>query len=218
MPSCFMLTHLERNKRFAKIPKKYQGCNLNNLPIGEENPKIYDIVQRYCSKFQEVALGQGLGLYLYGTQTGTGKTVTACSILNAFIEVGTWLVCKSKLECPDILGMFQSLSEFQNLYNSQFRTDDKKVSLDYQRTKHHMKHCLLLVLDDIAIRNATETFQNELYEVLNYRDINTLPTIFTSNVEPARLSEYYDYRIVSRISNSTSLKFKGEDHRNKINW
>ena len=77
-----------------------------------------------------------------------------------------------------------------------------------------MKACKLLVLDDIAIKNCTEAFMSELYEVIDHRVSEELATIYTSNVSREELEDILGQRIQSRLyENCIPIELNGEDHR-----
>lgn len=73
----------------------------------------------------------------------------------------------------------------------------------------------LLVFDDIGIRQKiTDNFENELTEIIDGRDSDTLATIYTSNLPIDKLADTLGDRIASRIDGMTvSVAFKGKDHR-----
>ena len=72
----------------------------------------------------------------------------------------------------------------------------------------------LLVIDDIGLRNSTENFANELYEVIDERANDELATIYTSNYPIDSLGEILSHQIASRIEGSSiELEFEGKDNR-----
>lgn len=113
--------------------------------------------------------------------------------------------------------MFVKASELQNRYNEQFRGSaemQKGASDRFYTLKQRMKQVPLLVLDDIAIREITQAFENELYEVIDTRATNELATIFTSNLAIAELGAMIGERITSRIDGMTvKVAFQGKDFR-----
>lgn len=201
------------------VPKKYSNVLKENIPINSEpaNVAIYKAVIAYIENVIEKVQEQHRGLYFTGG-TGTGKTTVAVAIMNEYLLER----CKQhlrggvKIEVNPVL--FLKLSDFQNLYNSQFRgTPDMQNdnAMSYYRFKDRMKETELLVIDDLALRGCGDGFQNELYEILDCRSTEDITTFFTSNVTYEELPEYVGGRITSRIQGMCGKEviLKGKDHR-----
>ena len=63
----------------------------------------------------------------------------------------------------------------------------------------------LLVMDDFGTQNATEWAQEKLFQILNYRYINKLPLVVTTNLmlnemEPRISSRLEDPEMVTRVN------------------
>lgn len=74
----------------------------------------------------------------------------------------------------------------------------------------------LLFIDDIDKVTATDRFKFQLFEIINYRMINNLPSIITSNLQPDEMSQIFDGALVSRIGDQTKwkcLRFPPKDLR-----
>ena len=199
------------------VPKKYSDSLKENLPIKEDNPKIFIAISNYIDDILDKVQRTNRGLYFTGN-TGTGKTTIAVTILNEYLIARCIQHVKGgkKIEVNPVL--FIKLAEFQNIYNSQFRgTPDMQndSSVKYYRFKERMNEVDLLVIDDIALRGCPEGFQNELYEIVDHRATEDITTIFTSNVTYEELPEYVGERIASRIAGmcGNQVILKGKDHR-----
>lgn len=199
------------------VPKKYDNCLKENLPIKKENPVVYEAVMGYIDTILEKVQSTNRGIYFYGG-TGTGKTTTAVTILNEYLiaRVRQHLRGEKKIEVNPVL--FIRLSEFQNIYNGQFRgTADMQSNsaIRYYRLKERMKEVDLLVVDDIALRGLPEGFMNELYEIIDHRATEDITTLFTSNVGYAELTAFVGDRIASRIQGmcGNQVILKGNDNR-----
>ena len=203
------------------VPKKYENLRVDYLPEG----KHFDRIRVYISKLPQV-VEEGKGLFLYSIPspenkfgTGNGKTTSACIILNEFLVIQSMRHIKREINLETNPTLFVKASDFQNLYNSQFRGTpemQEEASSKYYKFKSLMKEVQLLVLDDIAIRSGTEAFLNELYEVIDERNTEELTTIFTSNIPLDKLIDFFGERIVSRIEGMTvPIGFTGKDYRKK---
>lgn len=203
------------------VPKKYENWVSKDLPSGNQ----FDKIRQYCGKLPTIVEG-GTGLYLFSKATednkfgtGNGKTTSALSILNEFTILQTKRHIKGEIRLEHNPSLFVKASDFQNVYNSQFRGTfemQETSSVKYYKYKELMKNVTLLVFDDIAIRNGTEAFLNEMYEIIDHRCTEELATIFTSNLPLDRLTEIFGDRIVSRIEGMTvPIPFVGKDIRKK---
>ncbi len=206
------------------VPKRYDHCKKDNLPKIEPAPTRTKMIE-FMERVLEL-IDKGVGLYLFSIPskenpmgTGTGKTTVATSILNEFLVQRAKQHLTGMKEIKTNPALFMEMSDFQNIYNAQFRGNresQERASEVFYRYKDRMKTVELLVVDDIAMRNSTEAFTNELYEIINHRVNEGLSTIYTSNEPLANLTDLFGERIVSRIDGSTfSYPFIGKDHRRK---
>lgn len=209
----------------ASIPKAYRTSRAANLPFQGANPGAYKFIRLFAKDVVE-KVDEGVGLYLFAVPnesnkkgTGTGKTTAATAILNEYLSERVILEAKKERTIEDVPGMFINVSKFQNAYNAQFRGTPEmqaQASETYYRMKSRMMNVPLLLMDDIGIRDATEAFKNEFYEIIDERASELLATVFTSNVPVDRLATMLDERIASRIEGSTyPVPFGGEDKRKK---
>ena len=206
------------------IPAKYRDCLIENLPIKEDNPKAYSIAEKYVANVSAYVEKKGVGLFLFSVPsrdnafgTGTGKTTTAITLLNEYVLDSVKHHLQKKKELKHNPALFVKASEFQNKYNAQFRgsIDSQQQASDmFYRFKNRMKKVELLVVDDIAIRDTTEAFKNELFEIVDYRVTEGLATIYTSNHPLPVVKQLLGDRIASRIEGGcVQVAFTGKDHR-----
>lgn len=205
------------------VPSKYKNCFMSNLPIKEENPITYEIIRRYCGNILD-NVGRGIGLFMCSKPTeenklgtGTGKTTSAITILNEYVLKRVIQHVTGERPIEENPGLFMRASEFQNMYNAQFRgtPEMKEVASErFYKRKEQLKKVELLVFDDIAMRDCTDAFLNELAEIIDERDTYQRTTIYTSNLPLEKVSEVLGERITSRIFGMTEkLVFTGRDHR-----
>lgn len=209
------------------VPTAYKGSRLENLPIGTDNPKAYEIMHRYISNVLDNVQTKKVGLFLYSVPnennpfgTGTGKTTTAATILNHYVIERARAYFKGQQKMDDNPALFVKSTTLQNTFNAQFRGSkqmQEEASQKYYKLKKAIMQTELVVMDDIATRGSrvSEAYEEELYEILDYRSTNSVgATIFTSNISMHELTECLGDRIASRIAGMTvKIGFEGQDNR-----
>lgn len=195
------------------IPNNYLWNFKDDLNLHDK--QVQQRIFNYIDQLEKLVLDKGVGLYLFGG-TGTGKTTVATTILNEYTLFRT----KKHLhgdKFSHVPCKFLRLAELQNTYNSMYRGSNltKDVAADkFANSKTSIKELELLVIDDIALRDTTEGFRNELYEIIDYRASNGKATIFTSNVDMDNLVDYVGERIASRVEGMcVPLYINGPDFR-----
>ena len=89
-PACLMNARYSRAVIMANVPKMYRKVTLSSLPIKRDNPEAYRKIIKYSKDIDEYIL-VGMSVYLYSNGdhcetelgTGTGKTTSACAIINS---------------------------------------------------------------------------------------------------------------------------------------
>jgi len=209
----------------AGIPKLFANKLMKDLPIEESNPRAFRKLNLYISDLV-AQVNEGVGLYLHGTPSetnrkgcGNGKTTAAAIIINEYIAARVIQDVKKEARLDDVPALFMNVSKFQNTFNSMFRGTlalKDTAAINYYKLKDLMSKVPLLVMDDIGVRDATEAFKSEFYEVIDDRNNEMLATIFTSNVPIDDLVTILDDRIASRIEGATiPVSFGGVDHRKR---
>jgi len=126
---------------------------------------------------------------------GCGKTHLAASIANFAVEMG---VPTLFLTVPDLLDMLR------------FSYDSDDVT--FEERFNEIRNASLLILDDFGTQNATAWAQEKLFQIINFRYINKLPLVVTTNLS---LDEI-DARIRSRLNDPqlvTDAKILAPDYR-----
>lgn len=127
---------------------------------------------------------------------GSGKTHLAAAIANDAIEKG---VSTLFLTVPDLLDWL--------------RYAYSGVDASFEERFEEIREIPLLILDDFGTQNATPWAQEKIFQILNHRYINQLPTVITSNL----LMTDFDGRIRSRLQDPnlvTVVKILAPDYRN----
>lgn len=129
---------------------------------------------------------------------GTGKTHLAAAIANFAVSVG---VPTLFLTVPDLLDWLR------------FAYDS--VEAPFESRFEEIRNISLLVLDDLGTQNTTPWAQEKLFQIMNYRYINRLATVFTTNQQ---LNEI-DGRIRSRLEDPdlvTRVFINAPDYRSPL--
>lgn len=170
-------------------------------------PRAYrDASLSLCSEdVQQVARvirhGEGHG-YVFVGNVGRGKTYAACAVLRAFLN--------------DRLGRFattQHILEDVRATYSGFESEADVLSR-YRNTK-------LLVLDDFGKEKPTEFALGKLFDIINHRINEQMPTIITTQYRGENLinrlmsgdNEDTAVGIVSRLAMFQRITFAGPDRR-----
>jgi len=118
------------------------------------------------------------GWILYQGRYGCGKTHLAAAIANFVVDLGVETLF---ITVPDML------DSLRYAYND--------ADFGFEERFERIKNIRLLVLDDFGTQNATSWAQEKLFQILNFRYINKLPTVITTNLA----LEEIEGRIRSRL-------------------
>lgn len=124
--------------------------------------KAYRTAKEYADNF-EAHKANGDGLYIEGT-FGTGKTHLAAAIAIQLMEQGHGVIFKTS---DDLLRDIKA-------------TFDENGN-EEQKVLDRLKHCELLVIDDIGKEQATDWSTAQLYAIINDRYESQRPVIITTN-------------------------------------
>jgi DNA replication protein DnaC len=127
---------------------------------------------------------------------GCGKTHLAAAIANAAIEEG---ISTLFLTVPDLLDWL--------------RYAYSGGELSFEDRFEEIREIELLILDDFGTQNATAWAQEKIFQIMNHRYVNRLPTVVTSNM----LFNDFEGRIRSRLQDPnlvTIVKILAPDYRN----
>ena len=190
------------------IGKRFKNRTFENFKVDAENKEAYTNAKLYAenfSKFKET----GEGLYFTGGN-GTGKTHLAVAIALYLINKGIPVICMTSIKL---------LQEIRRTYDR-----DRNVS-EYELLKAY-KEVDLLVIDDLGQENITDWSLMMLYDIINDRYENCLPTIITTNFSDEDLiriwsqkanNEWTARAIVSRLHEMTmGITMDGRDRRKEV--
>jgi DNA replication protein DnaC len=149
--------------------------------------RAYNQAQQFSQKADGWLLLQG--------GFGCGKTHLAAAIANFTVGIG---VPTLFITVPDLLDALR------------FAYDDPDST--FEQRFEEIRAAPLLIMDDFGTQNATAWAQEKLFQILNYRYINRLPLVVTTNL----LLEQIEGRIRSRLEDPelvTRVFIQAPDYR-----
>ena len=167
----FRFSNLDELKHFTFETFRPRG----RMGLGEQQQesieRAYNQARTYADSVQGWLLIQG--------RYGCGKTHLAAAIANECVDQG---IPTLFLTVPDLLDTLR------------FTYDSSDVS--FEERFEHIRRAPLLILDDFGTQSATEWAREKLFQILNFRYINQLPLVVTTNLD----LEEIEGRLRSRLS------------------
>ena len=166
-----------------------------------QQSEAVSVVMDYIDKPEE-NFKYGMGLFLYGPN-GSGKTMLGSLVLKAYAAKG-YSIC------------FTTFIELLEGKKSSWSDQDEKDWFARQVTNAD-----ILVIDDPGKEHRVsergiDFINSLLQEVVRYRISNNLPTIITTNLDPADFRKAYGADIGSLLTESTIIQsVPGIDGRRK---
>lgn len=128
-------------------------------PVHAESVKgALELAENYATKLN--------GWMLFSGKYGCGKTHLAAAIANYAVSMG---VPTLFLTVPDLLDTLR------------FAYDAEDTT--FEQRFNEIRNANLLVMDDLGTQNDSEWAQEKLFQIINYRYINKLPTVLTTNLD-----------------------------------
>ena len=162
--------------------------------LGERQVQSLEVALSQAKQFAASLQGW---LLLQGPY-GCGKTHLAAAVANFAVAMG---VPTLFLTVPDLLDMLR------------FSYD--AVDTTFEERFNEIRTASLLVLDDFGTQNATGWAQEKLFQIVNYRYINKLPLLVTTNL----LLDEIEPRLRSRLADPelvTSVRIFAPDFRQPV--
>lgn len=179
------------------------GVKIKDIKLLREYDPYNDLTQKakekavdYIKSFDEIKSTRENGFALLG-QSGAGKTHIVLAIGKALLEKKVSVVYMPYLE---VIKELKALAMYQEDY--------EKLLSRYTRAK-------VLIIDDLfkdkvkkgrVAAELSETDMKHIYPILNYRYLNYLPTIISSECTPSMLLEL-DEALGGRILETTGKRF-----------
>lgn len=197
--SCMKQQALNNKLKSAQMSRSLLSARFNGFDLGyySRNARdettgrsYYDLAfmalkaaKQFVAEAAENPQSDGL---LFTGPVGSGKTFLAGCIANALLEMGKEVLL---VVVPDLLDEIRATYD-QDRYDRQVT---ETGIIDAARKVH------ILILDDLGAHNYTEWTRNKIYNIINYRLNNRLPTVITTNLTLEDLEDYLGDRTTSRL-------------------
>lgn len=179
---------IEKRLGGACIPPRFQGKGFDNYLVENDGQKkALAKCLRYADQFQD-NLKTGKSLLLLGG-VGTGKTHLANAIANKVIREQGKTV------------LYSTVGNILRFIRSTFNGSETSELEAYQVFSDPD----LLIIDEIGVQKASEFELMALFDIINDRYENMVPTIIISNHGVDELSNYLGDRVVDRLREGGEL-------------
>jgi DNA replication protein DnaC len=176
----FALSNLDRLSHLGFDNFNRNGNEKAKFMTPQEREKLSEALE-ICEDFARTHKGW---LLLEGGY-GCGKTHLAAAIANSAVNRG---VPTLFITVPDLLDSLR------------FAYADPETT--FEQRFEEIRNASLLILDDFGTHNATSWAQEKLFQIINYRYINKLPTVVTTNL----MLDEIEGRIRSRLQDDGYVK------------
>lgn len=180
----------------AALPARFIGRTFENFKAathGQQSAK--QIVQDFAENF-DAHLKRGTGLILSGLP-GTGKSHLAVAVLQSIM--------------PAYCGMYTTCMGVIRAIRGTWRKDSDKSEA---QVLHMLGTVPLLVLDEIGVQYGTDGEQTILFDVLDRRYRDMMPTFLLTNQDKKGLKEFIGERSFDRITETSRwVSFDWESYR-----
>lgn len=182
----------------AGVPMRFRDRTIEGF-IAEtaEQEKAKEIALEFMANFKEHRKS-GTPVVFSGNP-GTGKSHLAIAILTEVMKSGT--------------GMYLNALDLVRMVRDTWRRDSDRSESQVLDTLGKLD---ILVIDEVGVQYGTEGEQVVLFDVLNRRYRDCMPTIMLTNLKAAEFEEYIGARAFDRLKEGGIwLRFAWESHRGK---
>jgi DNA replication protein DnaC len=159
---CLGMARVERLIAEARIPKRYEHCDLDSyLPNHESQKRAKIFVQRFLERYPQIDIG-----LLFLGNCGVGKTHLAVALL------------KQVITQKGDSGLFYDFRDLLREIQASWNSVSQASELDVMRPVLEAK---VLVLDELGANKPTEWVRDTIAHIINCRYNDKRLTIFTSN-------------------------------------
>jgi len=188
----------------AAIPARFIGRTLATYRAETaEQKRALAVVSEFANNFAEHR-AKGDSLILLGAP-GTGKSHLAAAVLQAIL--------------PEHCGLYTTCAGVIRAVRATWRPNSERTEAQVLQV---LATVPLLVIDEIGVQYGTDSEQNILFDLLDRRYREMMPTILMANLrlkrekdaKPAGLREVLGERIYDRLTEIAKIvTFEGESYR-----
>ena len=180
------------------IPPRFRGKSFDDYqPVSKASQKNKNVLVAYANNFLE-HFKAGRSLILCGGM-GTGKTMLVCALAQQI---------RTELRKNVIYTTaYHLVREVKDTYGNPGQREDEVIS------KYAFPD--LLIIDEVGVQFGSDSESLIMFEVLNSRYENMLPSIVISNVDLSELGRYLGDRGIDRLKENGGgvLVFDWESYR-----
>ena len=182
----------------AGVPRRFEGADFGTYsPPTERAEHVLTACTEYAARWDDVSQS-GRSLALCG-HPGTGKTHLAISILKTVIRSGGSGIYTTAIDlCRAI----------KSTWGREAEESEAAAIARYARTG-------LLVLDEIGVQFGSDTERLMIFDVIDQRYRQMLPTILVSNLTLVQMTDVLGERVIDRMRENSGmvLAFGWGSHR-----
>lgn len=195
--------YLDNLRHDSGLPLKWSNITLESFKARTGAERATQACINYAENFPSLQ-SRGIGMYLFGT-SGAGKSMLAAYIANKLLDMGVMV------KWWNVTNLYMAL---QKSFHGDYTGPDI------------LGDCILaglLILDDLGAEKPSEWTMTTMYDIINSRIENVLPTIITSNLTFEDLQKVADSRVISRLSDqsifpripNTASDYRRERHEHR---
>lgn len=166
----------------ANIPVRFQSRTLDTYkPICDDASKVHNTAILYAKNFKD-NFENGRGLNFIGG-VGTGKTHLAIGIALETIKQGY---------TPLFISVSEAMRHVKNTWSA-------KSEISESEAFDNLTMPDLLILDEVGVQFSSDTERLIIFDIINCRYANNLPTIILSNLQMNEVGKVIGERVVDRL-------------------
>jgi len=180
----------------AAVPRRFIGRTFDNFnATTPEQQRALDVARGYADTFdQRFKAGHGL---VFSGMPGTGKSHLAAAILQVVL--------------PRHTGLYVTCMGLIRMVRNTWRRDSAQSEQD---VLNMLAGVDLLVIDEIGVQYGTDGEQTVLFEVLDQRYQDKVPTILLTNQDKDGFKGYVGERSFDRLTETSRwVAFDWASHR-----